>query len=125
MIHPFLKKDWTEFDSQSRKIDELLDTERQKLVDYAHSESPKQGYINRMNWMLGTIARYKSATQGYLSALHTLDQLENGQQAKDDETKELRKRNNILRKYITALGKNPNDAMWMNDRDFREIKFQY
>jgi hypothetical protein len=125
MTHPFVKKDWTEFKYQTKKIDELLDTERQKLVDYAQSEAPKQGYMNRMNWLLGTIAKYKAATEDFLDAISTLNQLENSERSQREETTELRKQNSLLRKYITALGKNPNDVNWMNERDFRETRYQY
>lgn len=116
-----IRRELQDFLYQRNRFTELLETERDKLEEYAAREKASQAYIGRQNRIFSTAWDFMEAAQDLVDGMATGSQILTGK--REDPTanfriQELEEENRKLKLYLKSLGKDPTLVQYMRVRDF-------
>lgn len=121
ILAELIGKEVNQYIYYDQRLEELIEQERRQLEEYAKSNSPKPAYIARMNKLLLTTSNFVEASDALMRGFMTAGRLVMGSDehaAVQFELKTLRNENDLLKRYLKSLGKDPDLVRYMKISDF-------
>lgn len=120
IVQHHIKNEKRRYDQAEVQFLNLLDKERENLERYAASEKAKQGYIDKMNYLLRICHTYQQNTvellQAFAEGTRIMDESESSYYR--NKYLECERENEKMRAWLRSLGKDPNLVGWMQQKDF-------